>query len=74
MAQQRSLLLHLILLTASIKHGDCELFSISNTSYPHIFITDPVNVPVVWHRKLLGFRSVQKHQLPRTHTHTKPTD
>ena len=33
-----------------------EVFPISDSSYPHIFIQDPVTFPVVWHKKTFGFR------------------
>jgi len=35
-----------------------ELFPISDTTYPHIFISDPATVPVIWHRKSFAFRHV----------------
>lgn len=34
----------------------CEIFSINDRNYPHLFINDPVTTPVIWHKKSLGFR------------------
>ncbi len=47
-----------ILLAAAIQ-SDGELFSISDTSYPHVFMNDPVRIPLVWHRKFFAFRFVE---------------
>ena len=33
-----------------------EIFGISDHSYPHVFITDPVQAPISWHSKEMGFR------------------
>lgn len=35
---------------------DAEIFSINDRNYPHVFINDPVTVPVIWHKKAFGFR------------------
>jgi hypothetical protein len=43
------------ILLAAVGCG-AELFPISDTAYPHIFITDPATIPVVWHRKVFAFR------------------
>lgn len=32
-----------------------ELFPLSDVSYPHLFITDPVSMPIVWHKKSVAF-------------------
>lgn len=34
----------------------CEIFSINDRNYPHLFINDPVTAPVIWHKKSIGFR------------------
>jgi hypothetical protein len=49
---------HMLLLSMIISMGSCELFPISDTSYPHIFMTDPATVPLVWHKKFFAFRLV----------------
>jgi hypothetical protein len=49
---------HMLLLSMIISMGNCELFPISDTSYPHIFMTDPATVPLVWHKKFFAFRLV----------------
>lgn len=33
-----------------------EMFSLNDRNYPHVFINDPVTVPVIWHKKAFGFR------------------
>lgn len=45
---------HLLFLAGA---AQAEIFGISDKSYPHVYITDPVQAPVVaWHKKAFGFR------------------
>lgn len=36
-----------------------ELFPVSDAAYPHIVISEPGTVPVVWHKKFVAFRYMQ---------------
>lgn len=44
-----------LLLALLVEQALGELFPLSDVSYPHLFITDPVSMPVVWHRKSVAF-------------------
>lgn len=46
----------LILLSMMVPLSPAEMFGISDKSYPHVFLTDPVQAPIVWHQKAIGFR------------------
>jgi hypothetical protein len=47
----------LILFSTTLPHLHlCEIFSINDRNYPHLFINDPVTAPVIWHKKAFGFR------------------
>lgn len=41
--------------SAVIGLSSAELFPLSDVSYPHLFITDPSSMPVIWHKKSVAF-------------------
>jgi hypothetical protein len=49
-------MLALFLLASCSSMCLAEIFGISDHSYPHVLITDPIQAPVVWHKKAFGFR------------------
>lgn len=51
-------ILHMFILFALMhpRSSKCELFPISDSSYPHLIITDPASAAVYWHKKAVGFR------------------
>lgn len=50
------LLLLVLLAAATVPKPACaDLFPISDVSYPHLVITDPASMPVVWHKKSMAF-------------------
>ncbi len=38
-----------------VQSSHAELFPLNDMSYPHLFITDPVSMPVIWHKKSVAF-------------------
>lgn len=45
-----------LLLFLCMRSSLCEVFNLNDRNYPHVFINDPVTVPVIWHKKGFGFR------------------
>jgi hypothetical protein len=56
MTMQYKLLLEALLALVLLNGSACELFPLSDTAYPHVWISDPATVPVTWHRKIFAFR------------------
>lgn len=50
-----SVLLLLALLASIPSSSHAELFPLNDVSYPHLFITDPASMPVIWHKKSVAF-------------------
>lgn len=50
-----SLIAAALLLAFGTSPAAGELYPLSDVSYPHLFITDPSNMPVVWHKKSMAF-------------------
>ena len=77
-----ALLFFVFLMLQAIAPCKAEIFSISDVTYPHLVISDPLNLPVVWHKKSLAFRLVHSAAVrisargirfvPSTHTLTIP--
>lgn len=44
------------LLLLNVARCSAEIFPISDTSYPHVVISDPSSMPVAWHKKSIAFR------------------